>query len=109
MVNAWAIHRDPKLWDDATSFKSERFETSESDLYKLMPFGLGRRASPGAGLARCTLGLTLGSIIQCLEWKRVIIEEVDMAEGNGVTMPNIIPLEDMYIACPIVHKVMSKW
>ncbi|KAH7567480.1 hypothetical protein JRO89_XS07G0080000 [Xanthoceras sorbifolium] len=53
MVNAWAIHRDPKVWDDPTSFKPERFEglKGESEAYKFIPFGLGRRACPGAGLA----------------------------------------------------------
>ena len=61
LVNAWAIHRDPNIWDDATSFKLERFESGESDVNKLMPFGLGRRACPGAGLAQRTIGLTLGS------------------------------------------------
>ncbi|KAJ9670588.1 hypothetical protein PVL29_026871 [Vitis rotundifolia] len=35
LVNAWAIHRDPKLWKDATSFKPERFENRESETYKL--------------------------------------------------------------------------
>ncbi|KAL4618621.1 hypothetical protein ACB092_06G023800, partial [Castanea dentata] len=108
LVNAWAIYRDPKLWDDATSFKPERFGMNESDLYKLMPFGLGRRACPGTGLARRTLGLTLGSMIQCFEWQRVTMEEVDMAEGNGVTMPKVKPLEAMCKARPIMHKVMTK-
>ncbi|GMN34484.1 hypothetical protein TIFTF001_004715 [Ficus carica] len=68
MVNAWAIHRDPKHWDDAKRFKPERFETiSEGDgeVNKLMPFGVGRRACPGEGL-----GLALGSLIHCFEWER---------------------------------------
>jgi len=26
LVNAWAIHRDPTLWEEPTKFKSERFE-----------------------------------------------------------------------------------
>nr|XP_027060736.1 cytochrome P450 81D1-like [Coffea arabica] len=26
LVNAWAVHRDPNIWDDPTSFKPERFE-----------------------------------------------------------------------------------
>jgi cytochrome P450 len=43
LTNVWAIHRDPTLWEDALSFKPERFE-KEGEVNKLMAFGLGRRA-----------------------------------------------------------------
>ena len=108
LVNAWAIHRDPKVWDDATSFKPERFECGDADLHKLMPFGLGRRACPGAGLAQRTMGLALGSLIQCFEWKRVGEEEVDMTEGNGITMPKAVALEAMCKARPIMNSLISE-
>ncbi|GLT69338.1 hypothetical protein SLA2020_414960 [Shorea laevis] len=107
LVNAWAIHRDPKVWDDATSFKPERFECSEVDAHKFIPFGLGRRACPGAGLAQRTVGLALGSLIQCFEWERVGKEEIDMDEGNGITMPKAVALEAMCKARPIMNKVLS--
>ncbi|KAF5961082.1 hypothetical protein HYC85_002291 [Camellia sinensis] len=66
LVNAWAIHRDAKAWDDPTRFKRERFEGGEVG-HKLMPFGLGMRACPGAGMAQRVLGLALRSLIQCFE------------------------------------------
>ena len=106
LVNAWAIHRDPKSWKDATSFKPERFENGESEAYKLLPFGFGRRACPGAGLANRVIGLTLGLLIQCYEWERVSEKEVDMAEGKGVTMPKLEPLEAMCKARAIIRKVL---
>ncbi|KAL7256192.1 hypothetical protein ACSBR1_010174 [Camellia fascicularis] len=65
LVNAWAIHRDPKVWDDPTSFKSERFEGGEVEGHKLMP------------RAKRVVGLALGSLIQCFEWKNVNGETVD--------------------------------
>lgn len=110
LVNAWAIHRDPKLWDDAESFKPERFETHhEGDqINKLLPFGLGRRACPGAGLAQRVVGLTLAALIQCFDWGRVNEEKVDMAEGRGLTMPKAVPLEAMCKARPIMNTVLSE-
>ena len=46
MVNAWAIHRDPDLWADPTSFKPERFQNAEGDVYKHKNFLLGWEGGP---------------------------------------------------------------
>ncbi|CAL5367029.1 unnamed protein product [Camellia sinensis] len=102
LVNAWAIHRDPKIWDDPTSFKPERFEGGEVEGHKLMPFGMGRRSCPGAGLAQRVVGLALGSLIQCFEWERVTEEAVNLTEGKGLTMPKAEPLEAMCKARDII-------
>ncbi|XP_058186615.1 cytochrome P450 81Q32-like [Rhododendron vialii] len=107
MVNAWAIHRDSKVWDDPTSFKPERFEGREVEAHKLMPFGFGRRACPGAGLAQRVVGLALGSLIQCFQWERVGEDPVDLTEGSGLTMPKVEPLETMCKARDIMKKVLS--
>ncbi|MBA0623644.1 hypothetical protein Godav_009095, partial [Gossypium davidsonii] len=42
LVNAWAIHRDPSIWEDPTEFKPEMFEGSseEKEGSKFLPFGL---------------------------------------------------------------------
>ncbi|XVF71414.1 hypothetical protein PTKIN_Ptkin12aG0035100 [Pterospermum kingtungense] len=111
LVNAWAIHRDPELWDDPMNFKSEKFENDEKSKeysHKLMPFGLGRRACPGANLAQRMVGLTLGSLIQCFEWERVDGKEIDMSEGRGTTMPKAQPLQVICKARPIMNKVFNK-
>ncbi|KAL5753062.1 hypothetical protein ACOSP7_023238 [Xanthoceras sorbifolium] len=110
LVNAWAIHRDPKLWDEPTSFKPERFESGEGkEGHKLMPFGMGRRACPGAGLAQRVVGLTLGSLIQCFDWEKVDKNrEIDMTEGKGITMPKAEPLVVMFKARPVVDIVFHQ-
>ncbi|XP_056159939.1 cytochrome P450 81Q32-like [Syzygium oleosum] len=107
LVNAWAIHRDPKLWDDPTSFKPERFENGEVGPYKFLPFGRGRRACPGAGLAQRIVSLGLSSLVQCFEWKRVSQELVDMTEGRGATMPKVVPLEAMCKPRTIMAKIID--
>ncbi|KAI3684661.1 hypothetical protein L6452_33886 [Arctium lappa] len=95
LVNAWAIHRDPQLWDEPFSFKPERFEKIGNMGYRFIPFGMGRRQCPGAGLANRVVATTLASLIQCFEWERVSEELVDLSEGKGLTMPKEKPLEAM--------------
>ncbi|XP_010528651.1 PREDICTED: cytochrome P450 81D1 [Tarenaya hassleriana] len=109
LVNAWAIHRDPKLWEDPDSFKPERFETGGEEASKLiMTFGMGRRACPGSGLAQKVLSLAIGSLIQCFEWERAGGgEEVDMEEGTGNTVPKATPLQAVCKVRPFVHKIFS--
>ncbi|XP_010548441.1 PREDICTED: cytochrome P450 81D11-like [Tarenaya hassleriana] len=106
LVNMWAIHRDPRLWEDPARFKPERFK-KEGEAEKLMPFGIGRRVCPGSGLAQRLVTLALGSLIQCFEWERIGEEPVDMAEGNGVAMPKLIPLHVLCKSRAIVRKLLQ--
>lgn len=108
LVNAWAIHRDPEVWDDPTSFKPERFEGKEVETHKLMPFGVGRRACPGAGLGLRMVELALGSLIQCFEWEKMSLEDIDLAEGVGLTMPKLKPLEVMCRPRDFMFEVLRK-
>ncbi|KAF4349324.1 hypothetical protein G4B88_003156 [Cannabis sativa] len=121
LVNAWAIHRDPMLWDEAESFKPERFMNKSNNregddggggdgFNKHMPFGLGRRACPRIGLAQRVVGVTLGCLIQCFDWERVMEDEdIDMSEGKGVTMPKLVLLKAMCKAGPIMNTVLSEF
>ncbi|PHT61027.1 hypothetical protein T459_35124 [Capsicum annuum] len=108
LVNTWAIHRDPLLWEDPESFKPERFEGVEVESWKLLAFGMGRRVCPGSGLAQRVVGLALGTLVQCFEWQRVSEDMVDLMEGKGATMPKAEPLMARCEARDIVHKVLSE-
>ncbi|CDP21721.1 unnamed protein product [Coffea canephora] len=69
--------------------------TDTSSPSKLIPFGMGRRSCPGSGLTQRVVGLALGSLIQSYDWKRIGEEEIDLAEGTGVSMPKAKLLEKM--------------
>ncbi|KAJ0024375.1 hypothetical protein Pint_08699 [Pistacia integerrima] len=96
IVNAWAMHRDPKVWDEPTKFMPERFEAifGGREGFKYIPFGTGRRACPGAPMAIRTASMALGSLIRCFEWEKVG-NEVDMSEQYGLSLTKAEPLVAM--------------
>ncbi|KAK8953515.1 Cytochrome P450 81D1 [Platanthera guangdongensis] len=88
LVNAYAIQRDPEIWPESTKFLPERFtEDSKLERGKIFPFEIGRRRCPGEALAMRDVGLVLGTLVQCFEWRKVDSKDVDMKEGSGLTMP----------------------
>ena len=99
LVNLWAIQNDPKRWAEPRKFIPERFQGFRGENnqgFTMFPFGAGRRGCPGEAFAMRMVGLTLGSLIQCFEWKRISQEMVDMSEGGGLTMPKVQPLVAKY-------------
>ncbi|XP_021908295.1 cytochrome P450 81D11-like [Carica papaya] len=108
ITNAWAIHRDPEIWEEPSRFNPDRFINNKVDVHKLiMPFGLGRRTCPGAGLAQRMVCLILGSLIQCFEWERVSGDEINMEGEEGLAMSKLKPLEALCKARPIVNEFMG--
>uniref|UniRef100_U5FNQ5 Cytochrome P450 n=1 Tax=Populus trichocarpa TaxID=3694 RepID=U5FNQ5_POPTR len=94
VVNAWTMHRDPKLWEEPNEFKPERFEAGlgEGDGFKYIPFGIGRRVCPGASMGLQIVSLALGVLVQCFEWDKVGTVE-DPSHGLGMILSKAKPLE----------------
>ncbi|XP_010695902.3 cytochrome P450 81Q32 [Beta vulgaris subsp. vulgaris] len=95
VYNIWAIHNDPKNWEEPRKFKPERFLGVEGNRlgYKFLPFGTGRRVCPGEHLAGKVVWLAMAILIQCFEWERVGEELVDMKEAGGVSLTKLEPLQ----------------
>ena len=71
-INAWAIQRDPELWDDSEEFIPERFETSQVDLngqdFQLIPFGIGRRGCPAMSFGLASTEYVLANLLYWFNW-----------------------------------------
>ncbi|KAL9258506.1 (+)-piperitol/(+)-sesamin synthase CYP81Q1-like protein [Drosera capensis] len=95
VANVWALYRSPGVWKDPLEFKPERFMEveDENDTFRFMPFGVGRRACPGANLGMRMVSLTLARLIQCFDGENCDGRLVDSDEGAGLTLPKSKPLE----------------
>ncbi|KAJ8767638.1 hypothetical protein K2173_018196 [Erythroxylum novogranatense] len=99
LVNAWAIGRDPNMWENPDSFMPERFLGSDVDVrgrhFELIPFGAGRRICPGLPLAIRMLHMMLGTLIHSFDWRLedgVTPESLDMDDRFGITLEKAQPL-----------------
>ncbi|TVU02002.1 hypothetical protein EJB05_52537, partial [Eragrostis curvula] len=108
LVNAWAINRDPRHWDDdADTFRPERFEDSGAVDFRgkdmeLIPFGAGRRMCPAVAFAQATVELALAAMLYHFDWELpagVAPRDVDMEEAPGIVVGR---KNDLYLH-PIVR------
>ncbi|KAL0402444.1 UNVERIFIED_CONTAM: Premnaspirodiene oxygenase [Sesamum latifolium] len=110
LVNMWAIGRDPEYWEDAESFKPERFLKKQVDFrgncLEFIPFGAGRRICPGISFAIAQVELALAMFLYHFDWilpNGMKPEEMDMTEFSGVSARRNT---NLYII-PIVRRPFS--
>ncbi|XAR50256.1 (+)-menthofuran synthase [Bertholletia excelsa] len=99
IINAWAIGRDPSLWDGPDEFRPERFLDSPIDFrgldFQLIPFGAGRRGCPGISFAMAVNEMMLAKLVHVFDWALpdgAKPEELDMTECPGVAVHRKFPL-----------------
>jgi cytochrome P450 len=95
LVNAWAIGRDPRLWDAAEEFVPERFVRGGGgggvDFrgmdFEFLPFGSGRRMCPGVNFALASTEILLANLVFHFDWELPRgVDTVDMAEVFKLTV-----------------------
>ncbi|KAH7652951.1 Costunolide synthase protein, partial [Dioscorea alata] len=98
LVNAWAIARDPKLWENPEVFMPERFEGStinyKGQHFEFIPFGAGRRMCPGMQLGIVIVEIALANILYHFNWELpfgMCYEDIDMTETFGVVLHKKLP------------------
>ncbi|KAL3635080.1 hypothetical protein CASFOL_022134 [Castilleja foliolosa] len=98
VVNVWAIGRDPSLWAEPERFWPERFLNGPKDfkgLFQFIPFGGGRRVCPGGSFAMVIVELVLANLVRGFEFELPCGargEDLDMSEGEGITIHRKHPL-----------------
>ncbi|KAI7727055.1 hypothetical protein M8C21_007887, partial [Ambrosia artemisiifolia] len=102
MVNAWAMARDPRYWENPMKFKPERFLENELEFkgqhFEFIPFGSGRRMCPGIPVAQRVVSLMVASFVYHCDWILPHArEEMDMEDIFGLTLFRATPL----LASPI--------
>ncbi|KAI3759441.1 hypothetical protein L6452_07265 [Arctium lappa] len=99
IINAWAIARDPKVWDEPEEFRPERFLDSSIDFkgldFNLIPFGAGRRGCPGIAFAMATNENILANLLHKFDWELPNgdkADDLDTNERTGLTIRKKTPL-----------------
>ncbi|CAN6182439.1 unnamed protein product [Urochloa humidicola] len=100
LVNAWAISRDPSLWEAPEEFRPGRFLGSKIDVkgqdFEMLPFGSGRRMCPGYSLGLKVIQVTLANLVHGFAWRLpdgMTKEELSMEEVFGLSTPRKFPLQ----------------
>ncbi|XP_052159508.1 desmethyl-deoxy-podophyllotoxin synthase-like [Oryza glaberrima] len=110
-VNAWAIGRDSRYWNDAEVFMPERFEKVAVDFrgtnFEFIPFGAGRRMCPGITFANATIEMALTALLYHFDWHLplgVTPDGLDMEEEFGMSVSR---KRDLYLR-PTLHMGLER-
>jgi cytochrome P450 len=98
-LNVWAIHRDPKIWENPLEFQPERFlicDPTKLDYsgnnFNYIPFGSGRRICAGLPLAERSVMYVVASFLHSYEWKLPQGTELDLSDKFGIVTKKMKPM-----------------
>ncbi|EOA19091.1 hypothetical protein CARUB_v10007759mg [Capsella rubella] len=100
-INVWAIHRDPRHWDEPNEFKPERFLENSLDFnggdFKYLPFGSGRRICAAINMAERLVLFNIASLLHSFDWKAPIGHKFEVEEKVGL----LLKLKSPLVAIPV--------
>ncbi|XP_059657204.1 cytochrome P450 736A117-like [Cornus florida] len=99
IINASTIGKDPLLWEEAESFRPERFLNTSIDFqghdFQLIPFGAGRRGCPAILFAAIVNELALANLVYKFDFAQpgeARGQVLDMTETSSLTVHKKYPL-----------------
>ena len=99
MINHWALHHDPKAWNDVNEFIPERFLDTDGKLgtkpTNWLPFSAGRRVCLGESVAKPELHLIFACLMQRFTWR--------LPDGETA---HLSPLGSSLIMYPRPHRMV---
>ncbi|KAA0055276.1 cytochrome P450 71A1-like isoform X2 [Cucumis melo var. makuwa] len=99
LINAWAIQRDPKMWERPNQFVPERFMEEKKSIdfkghdFEFIPFGSGRRKCIGMSFGIASFEYVLANLLHWFDWKLPDGELLDMTEQHGLSVFKKLPLK----------------
>ena len=108
IFNAWAIMRDPGVWERPDEFLPERFLDKAAGVefrgkdFEFIPFGAGRRLCPGLPMAERVVPHIVASLLHGFDWRLpegVFAEQLDLSEKFTTVNVLAVPLR----AVPVVR------
>jgi cytochrome P450 family 82 subfamily G polypeptide 1 len=99
VINIWKLQRDPRVWENPSEFRPERFLTTHAEVdvrgqnFEYLPFSFGRRSCPGIAYGLEVVHLALARVLQGFDIATVGGMEVDVREGLGIALPKVEPLQ----------------
>ena len=102
IINHWALHNDPRKWENHDQFIPERYLDRDGKLGpkpdNWLPFSAGRRVCLGEMVAKPELHLIFASLMQRFRWRLPDGEKGDVtAAGNMFALfpkPHLLIADD---------------
>ena len=85
LVNSWAIHHDPRLWDDPHAFEPARFIDADGNYsppapFTFFPFSAGKRVCVGEVLGKMIVFVTLARMLFFYRFSLASVESLETSD-----------------------------